>query len=49
MGFKVIDALEVARAHLASLQHQVPGTIFTVQAEVPVGIQALQPVTGYQG
>ena len=49
MGFKVIDAIEVAQAHLASLQHQEPGTIFTVQAEVPVGIQALQPVAGYQG
>lgn len=49
MGMKVLSASEVAEAHATSLLHSETGTIFTVQAEVPVGIHVFDPVAGYQG
>ena len=49
MGLKVLAAAEVATAHLDSLLHTEPGTVFTVQAEVPVGIHESKSIAGYQG
>jgi 3alpha(or 20beta)-hydroxysteroid dehydrogenase len=49
MGMKVLDASEVAAAHATSLLHDETGTIFTVQAGVPVGIHVFDPIAGYQG
>jgi 3alpha(or 20beta)-hydroxysteroid dehydrogenase len=49
MGLKVLAPAEVAAAHLDSLLHKEPGTVFTVQAEVPVGIHELTSIAGYQG
>lgn len=49
MGMKVLEASEVAEAHAIPILHDDTGTIFTVQAGVPVGIHVFDPIAGYQG